>query len=253
MDDVKPIVASPAPKGRCGGPGQQLLGSQTVRFGGIDRDLVKVGPEMGKFDLIRLCVFDADIDLIGSKVNFIQGEAQGLPYSGLIRAGYRTQEMRFKGDRFIRDIELVYKKRELFRGQALVEVWGEYAEGWVDNEATQYRGGWVLLSSHAARFLGFERDVAVIPKNKGGFRKLKVDVRERDITLRSLVVTYNDGEKDSLIASAQKVEDGKTLTFDLSRGNRPVGIKEIEAVYRSRILDRDAKGRRSIVEISAQR
>jgi hypothetical protein len=253
-ENPKPIVASLAPKGRCGGPGEQLLGSQTIRFGGIDRDLVKVGPEAGKFDLIRLCVYDQDIDLIGSKVNYIQGEAQTLNFAGLIRAGYRTQEMRFKGDRFIRDIELVYKKRESYRGTALVEVWGEYAEGWVDNEAQQYRGGWVLLSSHAARFVGFEKDLAVVPKNnKGGFRKLKVDVKERDITLRSLVVTYNDGEKDSLITAAQKVEDGKSLTFDLSRGNRPVGIKEIEAVYRSRIFDRDSKGRRSIVEISAQR
>lgn len=253
-DNPRPIVASPAPKGRCGGPGEQLLGSQTIRFGGVDRDLVKVGSEAGKFDLIRLCVYENDIDLLGAKVNFVQGEAQTLNYAGPIRAGYRTQELRFKGDRFIRDIELVYKRREQFRGTAMVEVWGEYAEGWVDNEAAQYRGGWVLLSSHAARFVGFEKDLAVVPKNtKGGFRKLKVDVKERDITLRSLVVTYNDGEKDSLITAAQKVEDGKSLTFDLSRGNRPVGIKEIEAVYRSRIFDRDSRGRRSIVEISAQR
>lgn len=253
-ENPRPIVASAAPKDkRCGGPGEQLLGSQTVRFGGIDRDLVKVGPEVGKFDLIRLCVYDADIELIGSKVNFASGDPQTLNYAGLIRANSRTQEMRFKGDRFIRDIELVYKRREQYKGTALVEVWGEYAEGWVDTEATQYRGGWVLLSSHAARFVGFEKDVAEVPKNKGGFRKLKVDVRERDITLRSLTVTYADGEKDSLVPAPQKVEDGKSLTFDLSRGNRPVGIKEIEAVYRSRIFDRDSKGRRSIVEISAQR
>ena len=252
-ENPKPIVSSPAPKGRCGGPGEQLLGTQTIRFGGIDRDLVKVGPEIGKFDLIRLCVFDADIDLIGTKVNFVQGEAQTLNYAGPIRQGYRTQEMRFKGDRFIRDIELLYKKRESYRGTALIEVWGEYAEGWVDNEAPQYRGGWVLLSSHAARFIGFEKDLAVVPKNKGSYRKLKVDVRERDITLRSLIVTYADGEKDSLVPSAQKVEDGKSLVFDLTRGNRPVGIKEIESVYRSRIFDRDSKGRRSIVEISVQR
>lgn len=252
-DNPKPIASSPAPKGRCGGPGEQLLGAQTIRFGGVDRDVVKVGAEVGKFDLIRLCVYDADVDMIGTRVNFVQGEAQTLPYQGLVRAGYRTQEMRFKGDRFIRDVELIYKKREAYRGTALVEVWGEYAEGWVDNEASQYRGGWVLLSSHAARFIGFEKDVAVVPRNKGGFRKLKVDVRERDITLRSLIVTYQDGEKDSLVAGAQKVEDGKSLTFDLSRGSRPVGIKEIEAVYRSRIFDRDSKGRRSIVEISAQR
>jgi hypothetical protein len=253
-ENPRPIVSSPAPKGRCGGPGEQLLGSQNIRFGGVDRDLVKVGAEAGKFDLIRLCVFEQDIDLLGTKVNYISGDPQTLNYAGLIRANSRTQEMRFKGDRFIRDIELVYKKRESYRGTALVEVWGEYAEGWVDNEAAQYRGGWVLLSSHAARFVGFEKDLAVVPKNnKGGFRKLKVDVKERDITLRSLVVTYNDGEKDSLVPTAQKVEDGKSLTFDLSRGNRPVGIREIEAVYRSRIFDRDSKGRRSIVEISAQR
>jgi hypothetical protein len=245
-DNPKPIVSSPAPKGRCGGPGEQLLGTQTIRFGGIDRDLVKVGPEIGKFDLIRLCVYDADIDLIGSKVNFVQGEAQVLNYNGLIRANSRTQELRFKGDRFIRDVELVYKKRETYRGTALVEVWGEYAEGWVDTEGSQYRGGWVLVSSHAARFVGFEKDLAVVPKNKGGYRKLKVDVRERDITLRSLIVTYADGEKDNLIATAQKVED-------LARGSRPVAIKEIESVYRSRIFDRDSKGRRSIVEISVQR
>ena len=143
-ENPRPIASSPAPKGRCGGPGEQLLGSQTIRFGGIDRDLVKVGPEVGKFDLVRLCVYDADVDLLGSKVNFVQGEAQTLNYAGLIRAGYRTQELRFKGDRFIRDIELIYKRREQYKGTALVEVWGEYAEGWVDNESAQYRGGWEI-------------------------------------------------------------------------------------------------------------
>ena len=156
-------------------------------------------------------------------------------------------------DRFIRDIELVYKKRESYRGTATVEVWGEYAEGWIDNEAQQYRGGWVLLSSRAARFVGFEKDVAEVPRNKGGFRRLKVDVRDRDITLRRLTVTYGDGEKDELVSQSQKVENGKALTFDLRRGNRPVPIKEIEAEYRSRIFDRESKGGRSIVEISAQR
>jgi hypothetical protein len=247
----RPIQATPVPRGRCGGPGEQFLGSGQVALI-KDLDKIAVGPERGKFDLIRLCVYDGDIDLLGVRVNYIQGEAQNLPYAGMIKANSRTQELRFKGDRFIRDVDILYKRAQINRS-AFVEIWGEYAEGWIDNEAPKYRGGWVVLSSHTARFLGFDKDIAAVPTNKGGFTKIKVDVRDRDITLRKLTVTYVDGSKEDLVAARTKVDQGKDLILDL-KGVRPIGVKEIEAHYRSHLLDRDAKGRgRAIVEISGRR
>jgi hypothetical protein len=253
VPDARPIQASPAPAGRCGGPGEQFLGTRTVGFG-VDRDVIPVGAEVGKFDLIRLCVYENDIDLIGTRVNFTNGPSEVLPYAGLIRSEQRTQPLRFKGDRFIKDIEITYKKRDRFTGRARVEIWGEYADGWLDGEADKYAGGWAILSTHTARFVGFDTDTAVVPKNKGGFRQLRVDVQNRDITLRRVTVTYGDGQKEDLVSQRTLVKGGSSLgPLDL-KGVRPVPIKEIEAVYRSRIFDRDAaSGARAIVNIRGKR
>ena len=150
-----------------------------------------------------------------------------------------------------------YRSRPNFKGQAHVEVIGQYAEGWLapTGEGRKFNQGWVLLGAQTADFFrinsgkaGFDRDVISVGKNEGGFKRIRVQVRERAITLNELRVVYTSGQED-IIPIKTKVEAGSTYgPIDLKGGTR--AIKEITAFYRSRIFDAKATGKgKAVVEV----
>lgn len=261
-----PIAATPtssAPTttapGTASAGGDVLFGSQTVGFG-VDRDVIRVGAEVGKFDKIRIRVLDNDIFLNEMKVVYANGESETLAVAADVKQNTRTKWFNLKGDRFIKEIQLVYRARPNFRGQANVEVFGEYAEGWlsVAGEGRKFNSGWVMLGAQSADFFrvtsgkaGFDRDVIPVGKNEGGFKKIRVNVRDRAITLNELRVVYTNGTED-IIPIKTKVEAGAAFgPLDLKNGGKP--IKEILAYYRSRIFDAKAIGKgKAIVEVWGQ-
>ena len=115
-----------------------------------------------------------------------------------------------------------------------------------------YAQGWLLLGAQTAGFVGFDKDVIPIASNEGGFRRLRVTVRDRAITLNELKVFYTDGS-DETVPVRTRVDAGGTYgPIDLS-GQRKQPIDHIEAKYRSRFFDSSAKGKGSaIVEIWGQ-
>jgi hypothetical protein len=239
--------------------GDVLFGSQTVGFG-VDRDVIRVGAEVGKFDKIRIRVLDNDIFLNEMKVVYANGESETLAVAADVKQNTRTKWFNLKGDRFIKEIQLVYRARPNFRGQAHVEVFGEYAEGWLGpvGEGRKFNSGWVMLGAQTADFFrvtsgkaGFDRDVIPVGKNEGGFKKIRVNVRDRAITLNELRVVYSNGTED-IIPIKTKVEAGAAFgPLDLKNGGKP--IKEILAYYRSRIFDAKAVGKgKAIVEVWGQ-
>jgi hypothetical protein len=236
--------------------GDVLFGTQSVGFG-VDRDVIRVGAEIGKFDKIRLRVLDNDIFLNELKVVYTNGESDALAVNAEIKQNSRTNYLSLKGDRFIKEIQLSYRSRPNFKGQAHVEVLGQYAEGWLapTGEGRKYNQGWVLLGAQTADFFritsgkaGFDRDVISVGRNEGGFKRIRVQVRDRAITLNELRVVYASGQEDIIPVKA-KVEAGSTYgPIDLKGGTR--AIKEIVAFYRSRIFDRNAAGRgKAVVEV----
>jgi Protein of unknown function (DUF2541) len=255
---AKAATAAPGTVSQATG-GDVLFGSQTVGFG-VDRDVIRVGAEVGKFDKIRLRVLDNDIFLNEMKVVYGNGESETLAVAADVKQNTRTKWFNLKGDRFIKEIQLVYRARPNFRGQAHVEVFGEYAEGWLapQGEGKKYNSGWVMLGAQTADFFrvtsgkaGFDRDVIPVGKNEGGFKKVRVNVRDRAITLNELRVVYTNGTED-VIPIKTKVEAGAAFgPLDLKNGGKP--IKEILAYYRSRIFDAKAVGKgKAIVEVWGQ-
>lgn len=95
----------------------------------------------------------------------------------------RTNWIDLKGDRFIKEIQLVYRSEPSFRGQARIEVFGKYAPGWLgpQGEGRKYNQGWVLLGAQTAGFVGFDKDVIPVGANEGGFKRIRVTVRDRAI------------------------------------------------------------------------
>lgn len=238
---------------RCVGEGSLLLRRANVGFGN-DRDRLKIGGQAGKFDKIRICVFGHDIDLVDLRVTFGKGDPVDLPYAGLIPAGNRTQAMSLKGDRFIDTIDITYKKAEGITAFANVEIWGEVAAKWIDEESELFNDGWTRLTSgQTAGFVGFDTERTPVPSHKRGFSEFRVVTHDRDITLDYVELFFEDGTSQKVSANRAKVEPNV--------GFGPVGIEggpkkisEIEARYRSRFFDKEAKGAdRATVEIWAKR
>ena len=232
--------------------GDVLFGSQYVGFG-VDRDVIRVGAEIGKFDKVRLRVLDNDIFIKDLKVVYANGESDDLVVNADIKQNSRTQWFNLKGDRFIKEVQMVYRSRPNFKGQARVEVLGQYAEGWLgpNGEGRKFNQGWVLLGAQTAGFIGFDKDVIPVGKNEGGFRKIRVTVKDRAITLNELRVIYASGQEDVIPVKA-KIESGSTYgPIDLKGGTR--AIKEIQAKYRSRFIDKEARGKgMAVVEVWGQ-
>ncbi|MEQ1698151.1 MAG: DUF2541 domain-containing protein [Hyphomicrobiaceae bacterium] len=222
--------------------GDVLFGSQYVGFG-VDRDVIRVGSEIGKFDKIRLRVLDNEIHIKELKVVYANNETDDLVVNADIKQNSRTQWFGLKGDRFIKEVQLVYRSKPSFKGQARIEVLGQYAEGWLgpQGEGRKFNQGWVLLGAQTAGFVGFDKDVIPVGKNEGGFKKIRVTVKDRSITLNELRVIYSSGQEDVVPVKA-KIEAGSTYgPIDLKGGTRT--IKEIQARYRSRFIDKDARGK----------
>lgn len=252
---VRPTTSQPttAPVGAAIGGGDVLFGAQYVGFG-VDRDVIRVGNEIGKFDRIRLRVLDNDIHINEIKVVYANGETDALAVNADIPKNSRTNWIDLKGNRFIKEIQMVYRSRPSFSGQARIEVFGQYAANWLgpQGEGRKYNQGWVLLGAQTAGFVGFDKDVIPVGRNEGGFRRMRVTVRDRAITLNEVKVIYTDGSDDTIPVRTRVDAGGTYGPVDL-KGDRRQSIDRIEAKYRSRFFDASARGKGSaIVEVWGQ-
>ncbi len=232
--------------------GDVMFGFQSVGFG-VDRDIVKVGAEVGKFDRIRLRVLENDIHLNELKVIYVTGEPDVLAVNADLKQNTRSNWLNVKGDRFIREIQMSYRSRPNVKGMARVEVYGDYAANWLgpQGEGRKYNQGWVLLGAKTAGFIGFDNEAIQVGRNEGGFKRIRVNVKDRAITLNELRVVYRSGSEDVIAAKSRVDADKSYGPIDIKGGSR--AIKEIRAKYRSRFFDKDAIGKgAAIVEVWGQ-
>lgn len=102
----------------------ELLGRQSVGFG-VDRDVVQVGRKDGDFRKIQLRVKGNAVEVLDLKVVYGNGQTDDITVRENIRDGGKTRAIDLKGgERFIRSVQLVYRSKPNFKGQAVVEVWG---------------------------------------------------------------------------------------------------------------------------------
>lgn len=231
------------------GAGEVLFGAQRVGLG-LDRDMIRVTESIGHFRRIRLRVLENDITLSGMTVVYADGQTQNIAAEAEMRAGTRSPWFDVVPTRFIREVRLTYRSRANFRGRARVEVFGEFTPGWLgpQGRGRNYNDGWVLLGAQTAGFVGFDDDTVPVGRNKGGFRQVRVTVRDRAITLNELRIIYGNGSSDTVPIKARVDAGSSWGPVDLKGDRRP--IKEVKARYRSRFFDRDAVGRgAAIVEV----
>lgn len=227
--------AAATPAGQATSNGEVLFGVQDVGFL-VDRDVIRVGPEIGKFDRVRLRVLRNDIFITDLKVLYANGDMETLLTDAKIRSNRKTDWIPLNRNDFIKEFQLVYRSRPDFKGQARVEVFGEYAKGWLgpDGEGQKYNNGWVLLGTDTAGSIGFDKVKIPVGKNEGGFKQLRVSVKDRDITMTDFAVVYEDGVKDQLEDNRIKIAADEAFgPVDLEKD---AIIKEILATWRSRAI-----------------
>ena len=247
-----PPLPDRATIGSPGSNGDVLFGAKYVGFG-VDTDVIRVGRKIGKFENIWLQVLDNDIFMQDLKVVYEDGTSKTYPINATFTKMTRSERFDLDGSQFVKEIELSYRSKPGFEGQARIEVFGEHANGWLgpDGEGRKFNDGWVLLGARTAGFIGFDRDVIPVGTNEGGFKEIRVAVRERAITLSQVKVVYGNGDED-IIPVKTRVDAGSTYG---PIGLRSEGsqIREIQARYRSRFIDRAAAGKgNAIVEIWAR-
>jgi hypothetical protein len=258
--DISEAETTPTPTPNPGKPvadgNDVMFGYQNVGFG-LDRDVIKVGGEIGKFDRIRMRVLGNDVHMNTLKVVYMDGTSEDLAVDADIRANTRTSWLEVDAEKFIREIQMSYRSKPNFKGQARIEVTGQYADGWLgpNGEGKQYNQGWVLLGAQTAGFTGFDKDVITVGRNEGGFSKLRVVAKDRAITLREVRVVFFSGP-DEVFAMRERIDPGNPygpLEFKSGRS----AIKEIQAKYRSRFdlakgLKNLFEGTPAVVEIWGQ-
>ncbi len=123
-------TAAPAPAGDIyAARGWTLLGEQTVGFTG-ERDVITVGQNEDwfrdrRFRSLHLIAQRNDIFMRSLRIVYLNGVTEDLTLNRLVSAGTDT-EVPLKGERsYIRQIEMVYRARPGFRGQAVMKVYGE--------------------------------------------------------------------------------------------------------------------------------
>jgi len=247
-------IPTTAPPGTSLGNGAVLFGVQNVGFL-RDRDVIKVGNNLGQFDRVQLRVLDNDIYINELDVVYADGTTQKLVVGSDVKQNTRTRWLDLKGDKFIKEIQMNYRSRpSLKAGQARIEVYGQYAEGWLgpNGRGRQYNEGWVLLGAQTAgRFLRTETDVIPVGRNEGSFKRLRVTVKDRALVFDQLSIVYGNNEEEVIPVRTTVAANSTYGPVDLKGGTRV--IKEIRAKYRSAVIDSKAVGRgASVVEIWGQ-
>jgi hypothetical protein len=246
-------IPSPAQPGQTLPGGAVLFGVQNVGFI-RDRDVIRVGANLGQFDRVQLRVLDNDVFVQELDVVYVDGTTQKLVVNADIKQNTRTRWLDITGTKFIKEINMLYRSRPAFKGQARIEVYGQIAEGWLgaNGRGRQYNEGWVLLGAQTAgRFLRAEEDRIEVGRNEGLFKRIRVTVKDRALVFDTLRIVYGNGEEEVIPVKTTVAANSTFGPVDLKGGNRV--IREIKARYRSAIVDAKAVGRgAAVVEIWGQ-
>jgi len=209
----------------------ELLGSRQVGFV-TDRDTIRVGSEKGKYQQILLVVQKADIHLDSITVVFGNGQRQMIRVDDNLRDGERTRTLDLQGEsRWIDRIEMIYRSRPSFKGQAIVEVYGEKARG--PGLAPHPGGHWVDLGCQKVGF-GADHDVIELGAREDRYRALRIGVRGTAVELRRVRVTFRGGETYD-VARPQKIHSGNfSDRMDLP-GDHARRVMRIDLDYSSKL------------------
>jgi hypothetical protein len=221
--------------------GWELLGEKTVGFR-ADRDVINVGQSEDwfrdrRYRTLHFLAGGNDIYMIGIRLVYFNGVGEDFRVDKLIRQGEELP-MDLRGERsYLTRIEMTYRSRPDFRGEAVIKVYGESARRRSPDrsESEEVARGEVLLGEQRVGFR-VDRDTIDIGQSEDwfrnrAFRSLRFHADDNDVHMMAIRLVYLNGHIEDLRVNRQ-IRAGGDLRVDL-RGDRSY-IRQIEMTYRAR-------------------
>jgi hypothetical protein len=206
------------------------LGCQKVGFQ-VDRDVLRVGKQDGRFRALRLRAQDHNIFMLDLKVVYGNGAPDDIQVRAEVRAGGTSGRLDLRGqDRAIARVEMVYRTQPNSRGRGTVCVDGLAVVAAVAPPPAS-TAQWVRLGCQRVGFR-VDRDVIRVGTVPGGFRAIRLRAAGNEIFVFDVKVVYGNGAPDDLPVKALIRAGGTSGRLDLKGERRQ--INRVELIYRSR-------------------
>lgn len=219
-----------------------LLGEKSVGFL-ADRDVIEIGKSEDwfrdrAFTQLHFAAERNDLHLLALKIVYLNGHAEEIRVDKTIRAG-RQLAVDLRGSRsYLRRVEMVYRSRPSFRGQAIIKVYGETARrpgGPGKPVGFEPHDDWLLLGEQKVGF-GVDKDTINVRHSEDwfrnrAFRMLHFVTEDNDLHLLSLRIVYFNGFTETIRVDKQ-IRAGGHVAVDL-RGDKSF-LRRIEMTYRSK-------------------
>jgi hypothetical protein len=216
-------------------PDWVLLGEQRVGFR-VDRDVINISHgedwyRERRFRQLRFVADRNDVHMISIRLVYFNGFAEDFRVDRLIREG-SDLPIDLRGERgYIRRIEMVYRSRPDFRGEAVIRVFGEPARRGPPGPPPSSGGDWVELGCKAVSLFRGDRDTVTVGRREGRFKAIRLHARNADVEIRRVTVVYSNGEPDDLPTRHFLRRGGYTPPMDLKGWERR--IDRVDMYYKT--------------------
>jgi hypothetical protein len=222
-----------------------LLGEKSVGFR-VDRDAINIGQGEDwyrdrRFRELHFVADRNDIHMMNIRLVYFNGFAEDFRVDRLIRDG-EDLPIDLRGDRsYIRRVEMTYRSRPDFRGEAIIKVYGEPARrgppGPPPGPGPSAGRDWIELGCQEVALFGKDRDAIRVGRREGRFSAIRLHVRGSDVEVLDLKVIYANGEPDDIPVRHFIRAGDRTRPLDL-RG-RERSIDRVEMRYKTALNPAD--------------
>jgi hypothetical protein len=213
-----------------------LLGEQRVGFR-VDRDVIRINQSEDwyrtrAFKTLHFMAEGSDIHMMSVRLVYLNGFAEDFRVDRMIRDG-RDLPIELRGERsFLRQVEMVYRSRPNFGGQALIKLYGEPSRrGPPGPPPVAGRGDWEEIGCKDVAIFGKDRDTIRVSRSEGRFKAIRLHVRGADVEMLDLKVIYGNGQPDDIRVRHFIRQGERTQALEL-KGHARV-IDRVEMVYRT--------------------
>ena len=216
-----------------------LLGEQSVT-NRVNHDVIKVGQSDDwfrnrSFRTLQLVAERVEVYLMSIRLVYLNDHTEDFRTDAFIPQGGQL-EVPLGGERsYLKQIELIYRSRPDFRGEAVIRVFGE---------PTRRVGGpaglapppvraddWAELGCQQVKLFGTDRDTIRVGRQEGRFKAIRLFVRGGDVEMLDLKVIYTNGQPDDIAVKNLIRAGERTRPLDLKGWER--AIDRIDLTYRA--------------------
>lgn len=241
----------------------ELLGEKRVGFR-VDRDVINLGHREDwyrdrRYRALHFVAEGNDIYMMDIRLVYLNGFAETFRVDRLIRRG-EDMPMDLRGERsYLGRIEMVYRSRPDFRGEAVIKVYGEPARRRDDRPfpgpsafVGPERSEWVELGCKDVALIGKDRDSIPVGRREGRFKAIRLQVSGADVEMLDLRVIYANGEPDDIPVRNLIRADSRTRPLDLRGYER--SIERVDLTYRTVLnpIDMIARQRLSLANVCVE-